>query len=142
MIFSPTAPLKLTFNVSAIDGKSMNITFNNQGVYEHFTNLAQGEFVYETEITFPAEFEITLSGKGPGDTVIDSDGNIIKDKYIEILNIEVDRIPCVPHYVHQRVTLETEDGQEVTAAYWGFNGVVKLNFKEANSFFWALHSVD
>lgn len=142
MNFSSTSTLKLIFEISTIDNKSMDIAFNNGGVVESFSDLPDGEFIYETVITFPTEFEITVSGKGPVDTVVDPSGKVIKDKYIKILSIEVDRIPCIPHYVHRNIVLHTVDGQEIVANYWGFNGTVKLDFTEANSFFWALHSVD
>ena len=120
----------------------MSMTFDNAGVIESFDNLPDGEFVYQTTVNFPADFAIRLAGKEPGDTQVDSNGNIVKDKYIKIVNIEVDGLPCRQHYVHQNITLHTADNQEIVTSYWGFNGTVTLDFSEANSFFWALHSVD
>lgn len=120
----------------------MSLAFNNAGVIESFENLVDGEFVYETVINFPADFKILIDGKGPFDTQVDTDGKIVKDKYIKILNIEVDGLACRPHYVHQNITLHTADDQKIVTSYWGFNGTVTLDFSESNSFFWALHSVD
>jgi hypothetical protein len=119
----------------------MALAFDNNGVIEAFDQLPAGKFIYETVIKFPADFKIIVSGKDPSDTVIDDAGEIVADKHIKIIDVTVDGMACHPHYGYG-TELHAENGQTVKSNYWGFNGTVKLNFSEQNSFFWALHSAD
>lgn len=139
--FSNISKLKLEFDIEYLNNTGMSLSFNNNGIVDTVDHPPNGRFVYETTIKFPADFEITVSGKGANDTVIDSDGKIIADKHVKIVNIVVDGMSCHPYYTYN-LELTTNDGQVVKSNYWGFNGTVKLNFSEDNSFFWALHSAD
>lgn len=140
-MISNISTLKLEFEISTIDGNSMSMIVNNNGVLTTLENLQEGIFVYQDYLRFPSTFSISVAGKGPLDTQVDDQGNIIKDKYIKLNNIEVDGLNCDPYYLYQKIVLNSVDGQIVTSNYWGFNGVVNLNFSESNSFYWGLHCV-
>ena len=141
-MFDTSADLKLTFEVSQLNGKSMSLTFLNSDKIETFDQLANGVFVYETKLEFPAKFSIQVSGKGPLDTEVDAQGNVVKDLYIKLSDINVDGLSCHPTYVHQSINLITNGGEKILTNYWGFNGHVNLDFDYQNSFFWSLHCVD
>lgn len=120
----------------------MSLTFDNNGQLETFNQLDQGTFVYETDLKFPAKFSIHVFGKGDFDTEVDEQGVVINDKYIRLLEINVDGMSCYSDYVHHHIFLHTNHGQSIQTNYWGFNGRVNLDFDYDNSFFWALQSVD
>jgi hypothetical protein len=96
-----------------------------------------GIFQYETAITFPEQLTMLLSGKGPNDTVVDDQGNILADKYVKLTGLQVDGLDCPQEYLEMFIVLDTDDGQKVASNYFGFNGLVTLDFLEENSFFWS-----
>lgn len=137
-MFNKKSNLKLTFEVGTIDNRSMSLTINNQGHISLYSNLSEGIFVYQDQIEFPCDFKIIVDGKGPLDTQVDEQGNILQDKYIKLTNIEIDRLACDPYYLYKNIVLNTKDGQQITSNYWGFNGTIDLDFNQANSFYWGL----
>lgn len=142
MIFSPESNLRLEFTVSRLEHKGPTLIISNNSVTETLNNLSAGPLIYETKITFPCKFQIFMQGKGPADTVVDQDGNIIKDIFVRLDNINVDGFSCHPVYLHRNIWLETDCGQKIQTNYWGFNGQVNLNFDYPNSFYWSLDCVD
>jgi putative lipoic acid-binding regulatory protein len=138
MTLSNLSELTLDFHVSQLNQKSMSITFVNNDLPQTIEHLDEGEYTYKTKIEFPTKFIIKVAGKGPRDTQIDDQGNILKDMCIKLTNITVDGLSCSPEYVYHHITLHTDSGQVVQSNYWGFNGYVELNFDYTNSFFWAL----
>jgi hypothetical protein len=140
MIFSNHSRLKLSFEIGRLRDQSMGLEFINAGNTQRFDSLDDDTFVYETTITFPTSMTIRVFNKQRNDTLVDEQGNIIKDKYIKLLDIQVDGVSCSPYYVSKYVILNTADGRALTTNYWGFNGTVLLDFTEDNSFYWAVHT--
>lgn len=127
--------IELEFNIGEIDGKSMCMEIDNN-VY---SNLYNG-FKYSTSLTFPNVINITLSGKGKNDTIIDDNGNIIDDKFIQLTKLIVDGIPVDEIYLKTHIILHTDDNMIVKSNYWGFNGKVTIEFNEPNAFLWLIHT--
>ena len=137
MIFDTQSSLVLTFEIVYVSNPMvLSIEHNNK--LETFDSLPGGLFYYRTNIQFPSKLAITVSGKTIEDTLVDSSNNIIKDTYIKLVDIEIDNLSCEENYVYKYITLNTTDGQVLTTNYWGFNGIVELDFFEKNSFYWAL----
>jgi hypothetical protein len=130
--------LELKFKVSKLNNKSMSIEFfmNGQSI-DRYAQLDDGIFTWRSELKFPSTIELKVTGKDPHDTQIDVNGNIIADKYIKLLDIVVDGLPCAKYYVN-KIMLTTDQGKQVISNYWGFNGSVKLDFTQANSFLWSV----
>ena len=120
----------------------MSLTFLNDGKLESFQQLEEGIFTHETTIKFPAKFSIQVNGKGPTDTKVDEQGNIVKDMYIKLTDINVDGMSCHQQYLYNSINLTTDLGEKIQKSYWGFNGQVGLDFDYQNSFFWALHCAE
>jgi hypothetical protein len=127
--------IKLKFEVSKLDNQSMSIEFNNGEKYHQIDN----NFIWQSTIIFPCVLDIKVYGKGPSDTIVDDQGNIQADKYVKLVDIIVDCLPCAPYYVH-KVKFITEHGQEMQSNFWGFNGTARLEFMQANSFYWSTHT--
>ena len=140
MSFLTTATLNLKFEISHVEDKSMGLTFINNNQIDIFERFDTKHLQYQTIIQFPSSLIIKTSGKQHGDTIMDSDGNIISDKYIKLLGIELDGLSCNEYYINDCIMLTANDGTIVQSNYWGFNGETILNFLEKNSFYWLLHS--
>lgn len=127
----------LDFEVSHTNGHSMSLTIKTDSHTDHFDQLDEGRFQYTTTVQFPTKFEIFVNGKNANDTLVDSNGNIIKDKYIKLNKVSVDGISCCVDYVH-RLIHETIDGNHIQTNFWGFNGKISLDFSQPNSMYWAM----
>jgi hypothetical protein len=133
-----TSTVELKFKVAQLNGKSMSMEFfMDDQTLDRYEQLDNGIFVWSCKLDFPSTIGIKLTNKHPHDTELDNNGNIIADKYIKLLDIVVDRLPCAGYYVN-KVMLTTDQGKEIISNYWGFNGFVKLDFTQANSFLWSV----
>ena len=91
MSFLTRTQLKLIFEISHAGDSSMGMTFGDSDTFENFE---QDRFEYETTIQFPTSLVIETFGKSHNDTVMDHDGNIISDKYIKLLDIQLTDYPA------------------------------------------------
>ena len=135
---SNCSAVTLDFDISHVHGRSMSLSIETDHATEYFEQLAEGRFQHTTTIQFPTKFNIVVSGKGPNDTLVDQDGNIVGDMYIKLNRVSVDGIPCSTNYVHELINC-TDRGDTVQTNYWGFNGVIKLDFSHSNVIFWAMN---
>lgn len=86
-------------------------------------------------VDLPAQLVLTFSNKDPNTgTLIDDCGNIIKDVFVKILSISFDGFELNEKFIHQKIKLLTETGQEIFTSYIGFNGIIVLNLTESNVF--------
>jgi hypothetical protein len=132
--------IKLKFEIAKLDDRSMSMEFViNDVTVDYYEQIDERIFVWESPFNFPSTVDIRVSNKNPNDTRIDQQGNIIADKYIKLLDIVVDGLPCASYYVN-KITFTPDSGDELITNYWGFNGTVRLNFNEENSFYWSIHT--
>lgn len=86
-----------------------------------------------TVIDFPGQLIIYLDGKNNNtDTLVNEAGEITQDKFVQLTQVNVDRM-VVPDNFLQKWPLVNDS---FTTTHFGFNGTVKLQFNEPNSFYW------
>jgi hypothetical protein len=89
----------------------------------------------EAGIKLPALISLEFSGKNYNtDTVIDQQGNILKDICIKIKNMRLDGLSVDQYYLQQRLILIDDTGIEWIGPYIGRNGIMQIAFKENNIF--------
>ena len=87
------------------------------------------------EVDLPSRVVLKFTGKDYNtDTVIDESGKIVQDIYVKILGISMDGFKLNEKFLHQKIKIFTDQEQEYTTAYIGFNGVVVLNLIEDTVF--------
>ncbi len=126
------------FKLSLVFGKC-----NNKYMTVKVNNLIQkpldGRVDMELDLVLPENVVIKTSGKNlKYDTKMNSKGEIIEDLYVKIESISLDGFPLSERYIHQLITMNTDDGNHVSTSYLGFNGEVVLEFAEDNAFFQVL----
>lgn len=70
---------------------------------------------------------IIFDNKMPGDTVLDSDGNFLKDKTVEIAYVKFDNV-IIRNYIYKSKFTEYQTNKKYYANKIGFNGVWKLAY--------------
>jgi hypothetical protein len=125
--------LTLDFEIGFFNDHSMSMIIDGK-TFDSFDNP---NFVYTKQIELPTAVCIEVRGKGKNDTLVDSNGQVVKDKYILLKNIQLDGVSCAPFYCHKAIILDTGT-DKIKSPYWGFNGFVQIDFDESNGFRWLI----
>jgi len=127
--------VKLQFKFVELNNEYMNL---NIVLSDRFIPVSPAQFqTIEFYINFPTEIVLDVSGKNMNsDTVLDDQGNIIKDKHIELTKVIIDNIAVPSLYLKKWPELNGNNN-----SYFGFNGQFKLKFLEKNSFTFLLKTL-
>lgn len=130
--------VKLTFEFGRIESRHMNLSIihNSRTSYllEPIFNDNVGSAVLTLNITLPTVFDFVVSNKGPLDTLVDSNGNIIQDCYIKLISLSLDGFVVTQDMLRNKISLVTDNGQVLLSNYFGFNGVATLNLSKPDVF--------
>ena len=123
----------LSFEYGQIDGRHMNLSVQyGQYIYTvlpTFDNeVGSAELMFDIEL--PAVINFSINNKGPNDTIVDSEGKIIKDCYIKIIGLSIDGFQIKLGSIDQNILVLTENGQSFTTHYLGFNGKAELSLSK------------
>ena len=123
--------IKIVFKYHSCNNKLMNVLVDNDPVNPSDENYA----IFEKQLYLPTKLVIKTVGKDHNhDTKIDAAGNIYEDLAVQIESISLDSFELSEIYLHQRIKILTESGEEHTTSYFGFNGTIVLDFSESNVF--------
>ena len=94
-------------------------------------NLSDGPVHINCQINWPTTVNIITSNKHPNDMEIDSNGNIIKDKSIEVTGILINNFPINQDLIDKLFICQREGLSDITNEnWWGFNGKIKIAFDQ------------
>jgi hypothetical protein len=111
--------LKLEFEFGSTNSKYMEIKVNG-------CKVTPDQPYITLPIYLPTTIQLELSNKGPNDTIVDSSGNIVQDCYIKLKTMAIDGFALNEKWLNQKIILNTNDGQQITSNYFGFNGTVTM----------------
>lgn len=130
--------LNIKFGYGKVNNKLFKIQVNYNGTIDDLLAYETDKGIfsnYVKEIILPTSIDIVFSGKDNNvDTIVDSEGNIIEDLFVQIQQISLDQFDLNEKFLHQRIVINTNENQSYTTSYIGFNGTVTLNFEEDNIF--------
>lgn len=95
---------------------------------------------FNCKLNLPSKLIIDISGKNYNtDTLIDPNGNILKDKFCKLKSMTLGNIPIKESLIFNLCRYKHDHSEtEVFDTYWGFNGIVTINFDEENFIKWHL----
>ena len=130
--------LELKFTIGHCNG-SMSLTIMyNDSIIDTVENIADRYYVAKARIELPGKIQILVSNKDMNtDTKVDHEGNIVEDKFVQIAELRVGRV-AVNSAVLKDLCSYTRNGETVTDTYWGFPGVVQIEFDQAEVVAWHL----
>jgi hypothetical protein len=132
LVHNKPVMVTLGFQISVVNDESITMQIGERT----YANLLDGQFKCEVEIIFPSDLHIQLSNRNENDTIVDNDGNIIKDKSIVLTDISIHGV-CVDHnYLEQFILLTTTEHDTLHGNYWSRNGMVTIDFNTENEFLW------
>ena len=126
----------LTFD--HIDNQIMQVVLSNNNKQVHVHPMLVNEkhtATAEIHVRLPTEIVLKFTGKNyHNGTVIDQQGNILKDICIKIKNMRLDGLLVDQYYLQQRLILVDDTGTEWIGPYIGRNGIMKIALQEDNIF--------
>lgn len=126
--------LRIGFKLGKCNNKLFNLSVNGEQLIPIQTEDSIIA-VYEKNIVLPTQIKICTYGKDNNtDTLIDDNGNIVDDLFVQIDDIHLDNFELNEKFLHQKINVVTENGEVYTTSYIGFNGTTLLDFQEENVF--------
>ncbi len=121
---------KITFNLKYEEHNGyIDLCFNNSIYPEILDNSA----TVVLEVDLPAVITIEVSGKN-NDTVLDSSGNVVKDKHVEITDMLIDYFNMNETFLYHKIHIKKDNKILNTGNYLGMNGLITINLKEDSVF--------
>jgi len=126
----------LSLSIGQYKGSSMSLCISSNGKTIFDVNSTEKtKLDIEFECDLPAEIIFDVGNKGSMDTLVDSNGKIIQDKFIRVDNLIVDRLPVKKWILESRLfDFTTTTGTRLQTNCFSYNGRAVLSLPEKNSF--------
>jgi uncharacterized pyridoxamine 5'-phosphate oxidase family protein len=132
--------LELKFKIGHNNGTMDMQIFVNDQLKCSYIQSDNDHVTFKQLVDWPSVVKIVLTNKNNlHDTSVDNHGKVIADKYIELKEIVVDRMPANQTVINS-ICLNTTDSI-INSCYWGFNGVVYIQLDQHDSFEWHLKNL-
>jgi len=90
----------------------------------------------EFPIKLPCVITVKVSGKNLlTDTIVDSDGRVLKDKFIKIDSMWLAKHP-IPEHIYMNLCEVDTGNDKFKTAYFGYPGTILINFNETDAIKW------
>lgn len=125
--------LTLLCSVTCVNGSIKIEMFDQTTPIYAGENLPDGPMRIDCQINWPTTINIITSNKTSNDMEVDSNGNILKDKSIEVVGMSINNFPIHQDLIDKLFVCQREGSSEITNEnWWGFNGNIKIEFDQPN----------
>lgn len=110
---------------------TIRIIINKQLLHEDIViNRSKIEIKFESQIENSIKIHLANKRNGPDiwDTILDDNGNILKDQFIQIKHIQLNK--CSLNFLIADLTLIGNQFNEKTNGYMGINGYFAIDYTE------------
>lgn len=125
--------LELEFEFGCLNSKTMQVQIRLADRVETLDPGMDTALVYQTQVTLPAQIQIELSNKNMQQDTLIENGVIVKDKYVKLTRLSIDKFETPQIYLEKNIKLITESAT-YTTNYFGFNGRVLIDLDQPNVF--------
>lgn len=134
--------IELRFKAGSYKKQTMmlSIVNDNNTIFKE-TNVPEGNFELNFGLNIPCKLAFIASGRNTFDTLVDTNGNIIEHKFIELVGFQLDNL-WVPGYKISKEYLYYIDKNNVQKPdnniFWNNNGTIILNIDQSDPILWWL----
>lgn len=133
-----TSTVSMFFSTEDYNGTmGMKISVGEKTI-KQYQNVPAEDYEITFDVNWPSEIILDFYGKGPKDTKIDDQGNILQDKHILLKNFTIDRVNVTHDMIMAHKIINFDHGLIEHTNYFGFNGTAKILLNYKNSFHWLL----
>jgi hypothetical protein len=126
--------LKLDFKFGKTNSDYMNLLVIHREKQYNVSPDSNDCASVDLNLNLPDVVVLIVSNKNINDTIVDSEGNIVEDRYIQLQSAHIDGFELNYNFLHKKVVLNTTNNS-VVSSYFGFNGFVNLIFDQENVFY-------
>ena len=106
----------------------------NKKILQTVKKFSAGINNVSIDVELPTTINIITDGKdNNNDTLLDDKGNVIKDKFLRIDEISIDKKPIDTNALYKIIKINTVEKQLIYSIYVGFNGVTSINLEYSDS---------
>ena len=106
----------------------------NKKILQTVKKFSAGINNVSIDVELPTTINIITDGKdNNNDTLLDDKGNVIKDKFLRIDEISIDKKPIDTNALYKIIKINTVEKQLIYSNYVGFNGVTSINLEYSDS---------
>ena len=106
----------------------------NKKILQTVKKFSAGINNVSIDVELPTTINIITDGKdNNNDTLLDDKGNVIKDKFLRIDEISIDKKPIDTNSLYKIIKIHTVEKQLIYSNYVGFNGVTSINLEYSDS---------
>jgi hypothetical protein len=106
----------------------------NKKILQTVKKFSEGINNVSIDVELPTTINIITDGKdNNNDTLLDDKGNVIKDKFLRIDEISIDKKPIDTNALYKIIKIHTVEKQLIYSNYVGFNGVTSINLEYSDS---------
>tara|TARA_R100001079_G_scaffold110911_1_gene88330 strand:+ start:5291 stop:5668 length:378 start_codon:yes stop_codon:yes gene_type:complete len=106
----------------------------NKKILQTVKKFSPGINNVSIDVELPTTINIITDGKdNNNDTLLDDKGNVIKDKFLRIDEISIDKKPIDTNALYKIIKIHTVEKQLIYSNYVGFNGVTSINLEYSDS---------
>lgn len=128
--------INFVFEFGVNNGSMSLVMRDNEHVLSNIPE-ANGLVEVDTQINFPNQIIIDVSGKNPNTDTTVVNGEIVADKYIRLASMTVGGIP-ISEVTLFKILKYTHGDNISTDPYWGFNGRIVIDFNYEDFIKWHL----
>ena len=128
--------LYMQFKFGISNGSMTMDIYQDQELVKSFSDVNEELVIFEHSIRMGSQLNITLSNKFGSDTIV-QDGKIVADKFIQLKEMRLGKIPISENILFKICNYHTNN-QTTINTYWGFNGQVSISFVQENFIKWHL----
>lgn len=129
--------LLMRFKFGLCNGPMTMKIYQDEKILGEFSNIQEESVIFKSTISMSSDLIILLTNKFPQDTIIKNE-NIIADKFIQLKEMRLGRIPIQEYILFDICKFETNN-ENLTNTYWGFNGKVNISLSQDNFIKWHLN---
>ena len=114
--------------------------FQDKILLDKLENITDTSKSVCVSIDLPCQLKFVVSNKNyNNDTLVDNNGLIISDKYVILKNMLIESIPVKINVLFDICQYyKNHNAVPINDTYWGFNGVVVIDFDEEDFIKWCL----
>ena len=106
----------------------------NKKILQTVKKFSAGINNVSIDVELPTTINIITDGKdNNNDTLLDDKGNVIKDKFLRIDEISIDKKPIDTNALYKIIKIHTVETHLIYSNYVGFNGVTSINLEYSDS---------
>lgn len=121
--------LEIEFEFGALNSSTMQVQVTVNNHTEILDPGSDTTVVFQKQIKLPAQIQIRLSNKNMQQDTLVQDGVIVKDKYVKMNRLSLDKFDTPQNYLEKNIKLNTDSDTHATN-YFGFNGQVIIDLDQ------------